>query len=97
MVAISELFSQIGSANFKLVIQHANVECSGSLFRVIRSLISEHVIAERRFSEVRTFAKHGLSVILSHTNRSELRPSRESNRWKFETSKSVSPPDHPLP
>jgi adenylate kinase len=46
MVAISELFSLLGSPKSKLLILHAGSECSGSVFSVSRSLISEHVNSE---------------------------------------------------
>jgi len=46
MVAISELFSLLGSPKSKLLILHAGSECSGSVSSVSRSLISEHVYSE---------------------------------------------------
>jgi adenylate kinase len=53
MVAISELFSLLGSPKSKLLILHAGAECSGSASRVCRSLISEHVNAEMLFEAER--------------------------------------------
>lgn len=50
MAAISEPFSLVGSSKSKLLVLHASRECSGSLSRVIRSLTSEHVIAENLLS-----------------------------------------------
>lgn len=50
MASISEPFSLVGSPKAKLLILHADVECSGSTLRVLRSLTSEHVNAEKLLS-----------------------------------------------
>ena len=46
MVAISELFSLLGSPKSKLLILQTGAECSGSPLERNRSLISEHVSTE---------------------------------------------------
>ena len=46
MVAISELFSLLGSSKSKLLILSTGAECSGSVPEFPRSLISEHVSTE---------------------------------------------------
>lgn len=46
MVAISELFSLLGSSKSRILILNPEVECSGSAPAVFRSLISEHVSTE---------------------------------------------------
>ena len=46
MVAISELFSLLGSTKSKFLILQPEAECSGSASDLFRSLISEHVSTE---------------------------------------------------
>ena len=50
MVAISELFSLLGSSKSKLLILQTGAECSGSVPAFSRSLISEHVSTEALLS-----------------------------------------------
>ena len=50
MVAISELFSLLGSPKSKLLILPTGAECSGSVTAFSRSLISEHVSTEALLS-----------------------------------------------
>lgn len=50
MVAISELFSLLGSPKSKLLILPTGAECSGSVPAFSRSLISEHVSTEALLS-----------------------------------------------
>lgn len=50
MVAISDLFSLLGSPKSKLLILPTGAECSGSVPCLFRSLISEHVSTEALLS-----------------------------------------------
>ena len=50
MVAISELFSLLGSSKSKFLILQPEAECSGSASDFSRSLISEHVSTEALLS-----------------------------------------------
>ncbi len=87
MVAISELFSLLGSSKSKLLILQTGAECSGSAPNVSRSLISEHVSTEALLS-VESQKQTPLGAALRRVARSHCAPADETvlavlRRWYF--------------
>lgn len=87
MVAISELFSLLGSAKSKLVILSPGAECSGSAPVFSRSLISEHVSTEALLT-AEAQRQTPLGAILRRAAKNGSAPADENvlavlRRWYF--------------
>ena len=87
MVAISELFSLLGSSKSKLLILHSEAECSGSVPDFCRSLISEHVSTEALLRD--EAARHSpLGAAIRRSSTAHAAPADETvlalmRRWFF--------------
>ncbi len=87
MVAISELFSLLGSPKSKLLILPTGAECSGSVPAFSRSLISEHVSTEALLS-AESSRQTPLGAALRRAAKSACTPADETvlailRRWYF--------------
>ncbi len=87
MVAISDLFSLLGSSKSKLLILQTGAECSGSVPEFTRSLISEHVSTEALLS-VESQRQTSLGAALRRAVKSRCVPADETvlavlRRWYF--------------
>ena len=87
MVAISVLFSLLGSSKSKLLILQPGDECSGSSFEKSRSLISEHVSTEALLT-AESQRQTPLGAALRRAAKSRCAPADETvlavlRRWYF--------------
>lgn len=87
MVAISDLFSLLGSPKSKLLILQTGAECSGSAPDFSRSLISEHVSTEALLS-AESQRQTPLGAALRRAVKSSCAPADETvlavlRRWYF--------------
>ncbi len=87
MVAISELFSLLGSSKSKLLILQTGAECSGSVPELFRSLISEHVSTEALLS-AESQRQTPLGAALRRAAKAGVQPADETvlavvRRWYF--------------
>lgn len=87
MVAISDLFSLLGSSKSKLLILPTEAECSGSTSEKVRSLISEHVSTEALLS-AESQRQTPLGAALRRAVKSRCAPADETvlavlRRWYF--------------
>jgi len=87
MVAISDLFSLLGSSKSKLLILPTEAECSGSTSEKVRSLISEHVSTEALLS-AESQRQTPLGAALRRAVKSRCAPAAETvlavlRRWYF--------------
>lgn len=87
MVAISDLFSLLGSPKSKLLILQTGAECSGSVPAVCRSLISEHVSTEALLRD-ESVRQTPLGAALRRSAKAHLAPTDDTvlallRRWYF--------------
>ena len=87
MVAISDLFSLLGSSKSKFLILHSGAECSGSVPDFCRSLISEHVSTEALLRD-EVVRQTPLGAALRRSAKAHLAPADDTvlallRRWYF--------------
>lgn len=87
MVAISELFSLLGSPKSRVLILNPEAECSGSAPAVFRSLISEHVSTEALLRD-ESVRQTPLGAALRRSAKAQTGPADDTvlallRRWYF--------------
>lgn len=87
MVAISELFSLLGSSKSRILILNPEAECSGSVSAVFCSLISEHVSTEALLRD-ESVRQTPLGAAIRRSTKAQTGPADDTvlallRRWYF--------------